>query len=67
MFATNFRDASADTRALQDALRLDHEQRAQFKNNGRSWTAKNCNPESYGETLVTLLTNASGRSSGLRI
>jgi glycosyltransferase involved in cell wall biosynthesis len=53
--------------ALQDALRLDHEQRMRLVNNGRSWMAKNCNPESYGDTLRTLLTTASGCSSGLRI
>jgi len=46
-------------RALRDALRLDHEQRTRFVNNGRSWMAKNCNPESYTKAISTILSSAS--------
>jgi glycosyltransferase involved in cell wall biosynthesis len=45
-------------RALQDALELDHEQRARFVNNGRSWMAKNCNPELYGVAVSAILSSA---------
>lgn len=45
-------------RALQDALRLDREQRTRFVNNGRSWIAKNCNPEIYGEAVSAILSGA---------
>jgi glycosyltransferase involved in cell wall biosynthesis len=53
-------------RALQDALRLDHEQRTRLVNNGRSWMAKNCNPEIYGEAVSGILSGAcvSPRHSG---
>ncbi len=51
------------TRALRDALELDQEQRARLIRNGRSWMARNCGPEIYGEALSTILTSAC-RSSG---
>lgn len=53
-------------RALRDALELDHEQRTRFVNNGRSWMAKNCNLEIYGEAVSTILSGAcvSPRHSG---
>ena len=52
-------------RALQEALELDHEQRTRFVNNGRSWMAKNCDPESYGDTVSRILTNARGLRRGV--
>jgi glycosyltransferase involved in cell wall biosynthesis len=50
-------------RALRDALELDQEQRARLIRNGRSWMARNCGPETYGEALSTILTSACGSSS----
>ena len=48
--------------ALRDALELDQEQRARLIRNGRSWMARNCGPETYGEALSTILTGACGSS-----
>jgi glycosyltransferase involved in cell wall biosynthesis len=45
-------------RALRNALELDQEQRTRLVNNGRSWMAKNCNPEIYGKALSTVLMGA---------
>ena len=46
--------------ALRDALELDQEQRARLIRNGRSWMARNCGPETYGEALSTILMGACG-------
>jgi len=45
-------------RALREALRLDYEERTRLVNNGRSWMAKNCNPEIYGEAVSAILSGA---------
>jgi glycosyltransferase involved in cell wall biosynthesis len=50
------------SRALRDALELDREQRARLIRNGRSWMARNCGPETYGEALSAILTGACGSS-----
>jgi glycosyltransferase involved in cell wall biosynthesis len=44
--------------ALKAALELNREQRACLVENGRSWTAKWCNVETYGETFSAILVNA---------
>ena len=48
------------SRALQEAVELDQEQRSRLVNNGRSWMAKNCNPEIYGRAVSTILVSACG-------
>jgi len=46
--------------AIRQAVMLDHEQRTCFVNNGRAWMAENCDPESYGRRLSTILAAAEG-------
>jgi glycosyltransferase involved in cell wall biosynthesis len=42
--------------ALGRALRLDPAESARLMTNGRSWTAKNCDPRHYGQTISDILT-----------
>ena len=44
--------------ALREALELDHERRDQLLNNGRNWMFRNCDLETYGKTISTILSNA---------
>jgi glycosyltransferase involved in cell wall biosynthesis len=44
--------------ALRKALELDGERRNKLVHNGRLWMSANCNSESYGETVSSILTNA---------
>ena len=44
--------------ALREALELDHERRDQLVNNGRNWMFRNCDLETYGKTISTILSNA---------
>jgi glycosyltransferase involved in cell wall biosynthesis len=44
--------------ALREALALDPKRREQFVNNGRNWMFRNCNLETYGNTISKILSNA---------
>jgi Glycosyl transferases group 1 len=44
--------------ALHEALELDPGRRAQLVNNGRSWMFRNCDLETYGKTISTILSSA---------
>jgi glycosyltransferase involved in cell wall biosynthesis len=47
--------------ALRKALELDGEGRNKLVHNGRLWMSTNCNSESYGETISTILRNAASK------
>jgi glycosyltransferase involved in cell wall biosynthesis len=51
-------EPSSLANALQEALELDPERRQQFVNNGRNWMLRNCDPETYGKKISTILSNA---------
>lgn len=44
--------------ALQRALALDREERTRLINNGRSWLRKHCDPRSYGQAILRVLSGA---------
>ena len=44
--------------ALHEALELDPGRRDQFVNNGRNWMFRNCDLETYGKTISTILSMA---------
>jgi glycosyltransferase involved in cell wall biosynthesis len=54
----NEQNPSSLARALREALELDPKRREQFINNGRNWMFRNCNLETYGKTISTILSNA---------
>ena len=45
-------------RVLKGALALEDGEQARLVDNGRSWMAKNCNPETYGEAFAAILSGA---------
>jgi glycosyltransferase involved in cell wall biosynthesis len=55
--------------ALRKALEFEGERRDELVRNGRMWMSTNCNPEAYGKTISTILSNAASSSytlDGLR-
>jgi glycosyltransferase involved in cell wall biosynthesis len=50
--------AHALAQALKTALELDREQVTYLIDNGRSWAAKWCDAQTYGETVSTILSDA---------
>jgi glycosyltransferase involved in cell wall biosynthesis len=44
--------------ALREALELDPTRREQLVNNGRNWIFRNCDPETYGKAISTILADA---------
>jgi glycosyltransferase involved in cell wall biosynthesis len=49
---------SSLAKALCEALELDPKGREQLVNNGRNWMFRNCDPQTYGKAISTILTNA---------
>ena len=45
-------------RALERALALDHDERTRLLNNGRSWIHEHCDPQSYGQAILKVLSGA---------
>lgn len=45
-------------RALQRALALDHNERTRLVSNGRSWMREHCDPRSYSQAILRVLSGA---------